>query len=405
MKKKKDAYYRLIELVIVVMVSTMIGMFSGGASVFTMIEIKNSECKECKADKSINNDLSEVSDIYEQLIDNYYKDVDKEALIEGAINGMLSTLEDPNSSYMDSDTKNSFDERMTGEYKGVGLEILPDDEGNIVVVSTFDDSPAKKSGLKPGDIVNKVNGVEVKGKKADEVATSIKTSEGDTVKLDVTRDKSNFSVTLTKQVVTIKSVTSKTFTKNNKKIGYLKISIFANNTYSQFKQSLESLEKQNISSLIIDVRNNTGGYLSSVSSMLELFLDKGNILYQLQTKDKTTSKKDETSEKRAYPIVMLVNGYSASASEILTTGLNENRGSSIVGVKTYGKGTVQQTIDVEGGGMAKITTQKWLTPKGNWIHEKGIEPTKNIVLNENYVYNPIDANDNQLQEALNEAAK
>lgn len=398
MKRKKDSYYRLIELVIVVMISTMIGMFSGGAAIFTMSEIKKEECKECIENN--NKDLNELSNIYEEILNNYYKDVDKKDLIDGAMKGMLSVLNDPNSSYLDPESKNSFDDRMIGEYHGVGLEIISNPDGNILIVNLFEDSPAKEVGIKIGDIIKSVDGVAAKDKPAEEVSALIKSGEKEIIAIEIDREGKILTFNVKKKTIVIKSVIKKTFTKDNQKIGYLKITVFASNTFSQLETALKELEKDNIKGLILDVRNNTGGYLSSVSSMLELFLPKNKTLYQLETKEETTKKIDLTDEKREYPIVVLVNEYSASASEILAAGLNESYGSKLVGAKTYGKGTVQQTFNVANGGMAKITTQKWLTPNGNWINETGITPTESLALNESFLYDQSDANDNQLQKAL-----
>lgn len=403
MKKKKDAYSRLIELSIVVMISTMVGMFSGGAAIFTMMETNKDKSDTCKS--NINTDLSGLSTIYDQIVNKYYVDINKNTLVEGAINGMLSTLNDPNSSYLDPSTTSSFDDRMRGEYEGVGIEMVTDDKGNTLIVTVFDNSPAEKAGVKVGDYITAVNGVNITGKTSDDISTMIRSENSDTVELQLTRDGAPYKATLKKETVVIQSVTSRVIIKNNKKIGYIKISIFAGNTYSQFKTALEGLEKQNIKSLVIDVRNNTGGYLTAVTSMLEMILPKGTVLYKLQSKDSTINKVDETDESRSYPIAVLINEYSASASEILSSSLNENINAPLIGSKSYGKGTVQQTMDIEGGGMAKITTEKWLTPKGNWVNGTGLKPTTFVVMSENYVYDQTDANDTQLQEALTEMAK
>lgn len=400
MKKHKDSYQRLIELVIVVMISTMIGMFSGGATIFTMMNDKEIEREKCEAIK--NDDVNEIVNIYEEIVNNYYKDVDKQVLIDGAINGMLSTLEDPNSSYIDAKNFTSFNDRMIGEYRGVGMEILNDTTtGYILVVNVIEDSPAERAAIKVGDLIKSVDDVSVKDKEAVTVSNLIKYGENDSVKLEIERDSKTVTKTVVKETVVLKSILKSTFTKSNKKIGYIKITIFAGNTFSQFEAALKELEKENIDSLVIDVRNNTGGYLSSVSNILELFLEKGKTMYQLQTKTNTTKSVDDTSSHRNYPISILTNEYSASASEILAAGLNESYGATIVGTSSYGKGTVQETLNVDGGGMAKITTKKWLTPNGTWIDGVGVTPTEIVELDEAYTENPKNETDNQLQKALN----
>lgn len=397
--KKNKCYYRLLELIFVIATSTVIGMLSGGAAIYSMFQVKDNTYIER------NNDLEEVSNVYHEILNNYYKDVNKKDLIEGAIEGMLSKLDDPYSTYLNEDEKSSFDDRLNGEYSGLGIEIQNDSNGNILIVNVFEGSPASKANLKAGDIINKVNGVEVKGTPSEDVASSIKGSKEQVIGLNIIRNNSSFDVEIKRERITISSVTSKIFERNGKRVGYLYLSIFANNTYAQFNEALKYLEREKIDSLIIDVRSNSGGYLSIVSNMLELFLKKGDVLYQIEDHNGVTKRLDTTEAKRTYPIAVLTNEYSASASEILAAALKESYGAIIVGTTTYGKGTVQQTMDVGAGGMAKLTTQKWLTPNGNWIHEKGIVPTNEVKLSAEYSLNPSDNTDNQLQEAINLLAK
>ena len=193
---------------------------------------------------------------------------------------------------------------------------------------------------------------------------------------------------------------SKTYDVKGKNIGYIVINSFANNTYDQFKEQLEKLETKSIVGLIIDVRDNSGGYLHSVTSMLDMFLPKGTMIYQIQDKKTTYKYTSKTNESRNYPIAVLVNKASASASEILAVGLKESYGADVVGTYTYGKGTVQVTKDLSDGSMIKYTIQKWLSPKGNWINEVGVAPTYEVELSDLYEQNPNEENDNQLQKAL-----
>ena len=188
--------------------------------------------------------------------------------------------------------------------------------------------------------------------------------------------------------------------KNDKKIGYIGISIFSSVSPKQFKNKLEDLESENIDGLVIDVRNNNGGYLTAVTDIVSCLLPKGKVIYQVQRNDEKNVTKDKTSTSREYPIAILVNGYSASASEILAASIKESYGGFVVGTKTYGKGTVQQVKQLSDGSMIKYTVENWLTPDGNWIDGKGIEPTNVVELDNNYYNNPIFDNDNQLQEAL-----
>jgi len=202
-------------------------------------------------------------------------------------------------------------------------------------------------------------------------------------------------------VVNIESVISKVYEENDKKIGYIYIGIFANNTYNQFKTELEELESQNIDSLIIDVRSNTGGHLTAVDGILDLFLNSNHIMYQFEQDAKVTSIYGTGKENKNYEIVLLGDSISASASEVLIAGLRENLNSKFIGKKTYGKGTVQELITLSDGTQYKITVKKWLTPKGNWINEtEGISPDIEIDLADKYFETGEDKDDSQLQKAI-----
>lgn len=348
-----------------------------------------------------NSNIEELSEVYDLINDSYYKKVDKKKMINGAINGMLESLGDPHTSYFDESQTENFNEIMNGSYEGIGAEVSVDNNNNVIIVSVFKNSPASEEGLKFNDIIKEVNGKNVKGKTPTEVITLIKDPSSKTATLKIERDGKELEFKLTKREIVIESVESKIYEKNNKKIGYVVINMFANNTYAQFKQKVEELESKNINGLIIDVRGNSGGYLHSVTSMLDMFLPKGMISYQIQDKKTITKYKSNSSESRNYPIAVLVNKSSASASEILAIGLKESYNAEVIGTNSYGKGTVQVTKNLKSGGMIKYTIQKWLSPKGNWVNEVGVEPTIKEELSKDYEENPVEANDNQLQKAIN----
>lgn len=392
----KEKRNRLIELMFVILVSTIVGMISGGAAIFTMLDVKD----KSYSFESKNNDLSEVNSVYEDIVKKYYKNINKEELIKGAIDGMMSVLGDPNSSYFDDKEASSFNDRLNGRYDGVGLEILSDGMGGILVVGIFEGSPASKSSIKEGDFILMVNGVSVKDKKAEEVAREIKDSAKSKVTLTLERDGKEYTETLSLGSIVIKSVESNIFYKGKDKVGYIKISMFAANTGEQFKKSLSDLENQNITSLILDVRNNSGGYLVTVTEMLEKFLPKNTIIYKTKGSDGSKERLDTTDEKRTYGVVVLVNNTSASASEILAVSLKEQYGAKVVGKKTYGKGTVQQVIDTSSGGFAKITTQEWLSPNGNHIDKIGVIPDYDIDIDKEKYDLSKPETDAQLQKAL-----
>ena len=390
-KNKERELYTSKEVIIVMIFSIGIGilMCFGGISIITG-----------KNYLAVTKDLKKVVDTYYAIVDNYYGELDRDKLIDGAVEGMISSVGDTFTSYSDTDSTSSFDETINGSYEGIGCTVATLEDGTISVIDMFEDSPSYKAGLKVGDIILKVDGESYEGKNSNDISNYIKNSGKSKIVLTVKRDNEEKDISINLSKVEIPHVSGKVIEQDSKKIGYIKISLFASNSYKQFKNKLDELEKSNIDDLIIDVRDNSGGYLSSVTDICNLFLDKGKVIYQLEDSKGKVKKKDTTKEKRKYDIVVLINGGSASASEILASAIKESYGGDIVGTNSYGKGTVQQTKKLLDGSMIKYTTQKWLTPDGNSINEVGVTPTKVVELNEEYFNNHTTENDNQLQEAI-----
>lgn len=350
----------------------------------------------------VTKDLSKVVDTYYAIVDNYYKDLDKEKLIDGAVEGMISQVGDTFTSYSAATDAETFSETIKGSYEGIGCTIAKYNTGEIKVIEVFPSSPAEKAGLLVGDKIIKVDNEDYTDKESTDISNYIKNSGKDKIILTVERENKEIDITINLSKVEIPYVSSKILEQNDKKIGYIAISLFSGNSYKQFKNNLEKLEKEKIDGLIIDVRDNSGGYLSSVTDISNMFLEKGKIIYQLEDPKGTIKKKDTTKEKRTYKVAVLINSSSASASEILASAIKESyKDGLVVGTKSYGKGTVQETKKLLDGSMIKYTTQKWLTPNGNYINEKGVEPTNEVELSEEYYQNPTEENDNQLNEALN----
>ncbi|MFV0274911.1 MAG: S41 family peptidase [Bacilli bacterium] len=324
-------------------------------------------------------EFSKLEEVYKKVINNYYSDYKTDDLIDGAINGMLLALGDPYTTYYNSEDNEDFNIRLEGEYHGIGSEIGMNSKGEIYISKPFANSPAEKAGLKIGDILLEANGKEIKNMSTSSTASIIMGAKGTIVNLKIKRGEEILNIDVTRNKITIPYVVSKIIEKDGKKIGYIDIELFAATTPEQFLEHLLKLEKKNIDSLIIDVRDNTGGYLGSVKEMIALFTKKGDIMYQIDTMDKINKYEDTTNEKRTYPVAVLVNKYSASASEILAAAFKDSYGSEIIGAKTYGKGTVQQPFELSNGSMVKVTTEKWLTPKGSSIDQVGITPTIEIL--------------------------
>ena len=361
--------FNFSEVIIIMIIAIMFGFLLGNIVNFVVFSDSSSSGDE----------LDELVSTYDNIVNNYYEDVDKEELIDAGIQGMINYLDDPYATYFSGDASDDFNEELSGTYEGIGIEVMLKD-GVVSVGNVFEDSPASKAGVKVGDIVTKVNDTDINGKSLTEVVNMISGSDsGKSSELTVTRDGQELSFELHKGTIETPVVNSEIYENNGKKIGYIKIEIFNSNSYKQFNKTLKKLEKNNIEGLVIDVRDNPGGYLSEVKNILSLFLNKKQVLYQLQTKNKTEKVYGtKKSIDRDYPVSVIINDESASASEILASAFKESYGSHIVGINSYGKGTVQSASDLNSGDTIKYTVQKWLTPDGNWVNDKGVVPTDRV---------------------------
>lgn len=390
---------KYIKLAILAVVSMIIG------SVIT-IAIKDFDVAKVNTNKTevsyskTKKGFDSLYETYDTIMSEYYKDVDSDKLIEGAINGMLESLDDEHTMYFDKKSKEEFDSELSGNYYGIGAQIQLTSDETIKITKVFDDSPAKKAGLKEEDVFVSVDGTSVKGKSATEVANMLKSDSVKTSTIVVKRNAKELTFKVTKENITLFSVSSEMLDNNGKNVGYLSVSIFGQKTYSQFKDALTKLEKQDMDSLIIDLRGNTGGYLSTVTNMLEEFIDKGNVIYQIQSSSGVKQYKTVKASEKKYKIVVLIDGGSASASEIMSAAMKEVYGATLVGQTTYGKGTVQTTKNLSNGSMIKYTIEKWLTPSGKNIDKEGIKPDYEVELGDSYKNNPTKENDAQLQKAL-----
>ncbi len=390
------------EVIILVVITCLFSFFAGNA--FARME---GHAEVPTQPLQLSDELMAFIENYQYIVDNYYEDVDEEALLDAALKGVMSEMEDPYTMYMDEEEYGNVNLTLQGSYNGLGVSIYKDTQKKYMVVSTvFKDSAADKAGLQVGDIILSVNGKSTSEMETSDFSKAVLGGTTDSFELEISRNDETKKITVKKASVVIPSVESKTFEKNNKKIGYIYISIFANNTYKQFRENLKKLEKEKIDALIIDVRDNTGGHLTAVSNIISLFVDSSHVAYQLEqdgTKRKIHSDGEETKK---YPIVFLANQYSASASEVLIGSLKDNLNAIIIGEKTYGKGTVQGLVTLSSGDKYKVTTKKWLTPKGTWVNDtKGFVPDIEVSLQEEYYANPSDETDNQLQKALEELTK
>lgn len=373
-----------IEFILVVVIGVLIGVGT------TLLCIKPN--RQFNGYKKVDSTIQSIIDSYNHIKTNYYKDIDEDELVNGAVKGMLEAIGDPYTTYMDESLYSNFNITLNGSYEGLGIEITKQGD-DIVIVGIFGDSPATKAGLKLGDIILSVDDLKSNEISTAEFSSYVRNSNKSTFKVVIQRDGEEKTFEIKRERVILKSVTSKVIEKSNKKIGYIYMSIFAANTYNQFKENLESLEKQGIDSLIVDLRDNSGGELNTATNIISLFMNKEKIIYQIEDKNGNVEKTYSKGKKdKTYPIVVLVNNNTASASEVLTAALKDNLNAKVVGEKTFGKGTVQTVMNTSTGEQYKLTTKKWLTPNGEWINEKGIEPDVEVKISKD--------KDNQLDEAI-----
>lgn len=392
-KKTNGPAFKTSEIIVLILLTCLVSLFMGGVIVYKL---------NINGGKYLDKELQEIIKNYEYINSNYYGDLDKSKMVEAAIQGMLGTL-DKHSTYVgDSDSEANME--LEGSYKGIGVQVYTDDNKNIVIHSVFKNSPASKAGIKDGDILIKVAGESLEGMDSSRVSEIIKKQKG---KFDIVlkRGEEEITVTVSLSSVDFTSVVSKVIEKDDKKVGYIYASIFANNTYKQFKKELLKLEKKGIDSLIIDLRDNSGGHLTCAEDILSLFLDSTHPIYQLKGDKKNTKYYSKGNKDKEYKIVMLVNNGSASASELTTSALKEQYGAVVIGLKTYGKATIQEMQDLSTGGKYKLTTKMWLTSKGKKLNGSGITPDIEVSLDDKYKEEPKMENDNQLQKALEEAVK
>ena len=344
---------------------------------------------------------AKLSIIRNKIEQEYIGEINENDLIEGAIKGYVAGLGDEYTEYLPAKDMTSLTEDIEGEFVGIGVYITKDTENNLILVyGTIPGSPAESAGLKTGDVITSVDGVECNGDDYDTITNSIKGKEGTKVKLEILRDEKELSFEIERKTVEVKHVE---YQKLDNNIGYINISSFEGDVSTQFEEAYKNLENQGIESLIIDIRNNGGGIVSESLQIAEMMTEKGQTL--LIESDKNGEEeviKSELDKTITMPIVLLINEYSASASEILAGILKENVENAIlIGNTTYGKGVIQTVYPLTDGSGIKITTNEYFTPNHNTINKVGVEP--DIKVDDYLFLGTLDLdNDTQLKRAMQE---
>ena len=399
---KRQRIYKTIMLVVLTAFLTFIlttiyitnknGTNNEGQSISSLFGIESSN----------DNQLTKSIKYVKTILDKYYlKDIDEDKAVEGALKGYVESLGDPYTEYIPKDEMEDYKSDLMGNYVGVGIYMAQNTKDNTIVVLTpIKYSPAEEAGIQPGDIIKKINGVEYTGADMTAAANNIKGEEGSTVTLEIQRGQEIKTFELTRKKITTNPVIAEKLENN---IGYLEVTSFDEDTAENFKAKYEELKSQGITSLIIDLRNNGGGLVEQALKIADYIVPKGEDL--LVTVDKDKNEKIERSEEDVLidmPIVVLVNGNSASSSEILAGALKDLNEATVVGTTTYGKGVIQQLLTLRSGAGLKVTVEEYYTPNRTKINGVGIEPNEKVELPEN-VSNPLLVQrdeDTQLQKAI-----
>lgn len=393
--QKRKNIYKVVMLVVLVAVITFITTtlfmykYIGGNVKYVQVSSENSK---------ISSALTSIRKIIDK---KFLGEIDEEKILNETIKGYVKGLDDPYTEYMTKEEMEEFNTDIMGNFTGIGIYLTNDVERNvIVIISPIKDSPAYKAGILPGDIITKVDGVSYTGEQLTEASNKIKGEIGTKVKLEILRNDETIELEITREHIKINHVESKILNNN---IGYIEFNSFDDGCSDEFKEKVEELKSKNITSLIIDIRNNGGGLVDEAIKIADYIVEKDATL--LITKDKTGEEeitKAEIDPIIDVPIVVLTNGSSASASEILAGALKDNGKATIVGEKTYGKGVIQELLTLTDGSGLKITTSEYYTPNINKINEVGITPDVEVKLDEEIEDELTieESKDNQLQKAI-----
>ncbi len=383
-KDKANPPCEFRNIVVILLVASLLGAFIGSYVTYKWYDDKLDEEKGNKTELEI---------VYDDIKSNYYGDLNLDKLSSDSLKGMVEGLNDRYGQFMDKETTLSYNEDLNGFFTGIGVEVSSEGEEYQTIVTVFEDSPAAKSGLKVGDHMVSMDGIAYTKDQIPEMTYAIKSSKiGDKKTFGILRDGEMLTLEITLEKITTTSVYSSVIEEDGKTIGRLDVTNFSANTYKQFQDEYKKLKEQGISAIIIDLRNNQGGYLSGATDIASMFLDKGDVIYQQKDNKKTTKVTNKKEKEIDLPVVLIVNQCSASSAEMLASTLNENLGAEVIGETTYGKGSIQKYMVLNGGSSIKYTVGEILTSKGKTIEQVGVVPTYQVEWTEE--------SDSQLQKAI-----
>ncbi|MEO8862972.1 MAG: S41 family peptidase [Candidatus Saccharimonadales bacterium] len=374
--KDKKTFLRGFGLAIIT-----VGIFSLGVNVGNgRINVSQSRFFSSSVQKNAPSklDYSSVDEVYQKLRNGFNGQLDNQKLLDGLKSGLVSAAGDPFTEFMNGTEAKQFNGQLDGTFTGIGAELGKDAKGNIVVIAPISGFPAQKAGLKPNDIIAEIDGKTTAGMTLGDAVTNIRGAENTHVKLKIIRSESqeiNFDII--RSQISIPSVDSKIIDGN---IGYIKISRFGEDTSGLASAAADSFKKAGVKGVIVDVRSNPGGLLNSAVDVSSLWLESGKTILQEKRADVVveTYKSSGTATLKGIPTVVLIDDGSASASEILAGALHDNGAAKLIGIKSFGKGSVQKVEQLSGGGILKVTVALWYTPNGININKAGIKPDKEV---------------------------
>ena len=396
----KKSAYKVYKTVMIIIITAFITFLATSAGIYAYIQ--KGDGKLLLLNTSETQDIETELSKYRSIIDKHYLgEVNDEDLLEGAIRGYIDGLGDPYTEYISKEEMQEYMEDTLGNYVGIGIYMIKDEKTNRVkVLSPIKNSPAETAGLQPGDLIIAVNGKEYTGDEMTQMSNDIKGEEGTEVTLTILRNNESLEIKVKREKIKVNPVESKVLENN---IGYIAFTSFDETTAEDFKSKFEELQKQNIKSLIIDLRNNGGGLVDQAVDIAGYVLDKDSVvLYEVDKNGNEVVEKTTTDPIIDMPIIILTNENTASASEILAGALKDFGKAKTVGIKTYGKGVIQEILSVKDGSGIKITTSEYQTPNRNKINKIGIEPDEKVELPDDVtsVLNVPEDKDTQLQKAI-----
>ena len=350
------------EVIIVMILSLILGLVLGGFVVSTRY-----------SSKGVKNVEGDVNYIFDNISKDFYGEYDKKKLNENSIYGMLNSLNDPYATYISKEDVKTYNENLEGEFVGIGVEILQEENNYPVVQKVFEGGPSEKAGVQVNDVIVKVEGEDIAGLNINDIVSKIKINKpGSKVKITVRREEQDIELEIERARVISESVSVSFENRNNRNIAIVSISSLTKNTFSEFKKAYEKIKKENADGIILDLRNNTGGYMSAAKNIASMFLDKNSVIYKTESKGGKEVIKDYDKQEIKLETVIVVNCSTASGAEMLAATLSENLGFKVVGGTTYGNGRIQKVYELNNGAFVKFTTARWLTPNGVDIEGNGV---------------------------------